>query len=100
MLTREEALQTIHDCRITSLGELAHGYAVYQATTNTLINQLFDQQDQLHQQNKALVDERTNMQKTHQRTIRSYRKQNQTLTDVVEMQSFHIKELEAPKICG
>jgi len=43
MITREEALQTIHDCRITSLGELAHGYTVYQATANTLINQLFDQ---------------------------------------------------------
>ena len=43
MITREEALQTIHDCRITSLGELAHGYTVYEATANTLINQLFDQ---------------------------------------------------------
>ena len=43
MITREEALQTIHDCRITSLGELAHGYVVYQTTANILINQLFDQ---------------------------------------------------------
>lgn len=43
MITREEALQTIHDCRITSLGKLAYGYTVYQATANTLINQLFDQ---------------------------------------------------------
>lgn len=43
MITREEAIQTIHDCRITSLGELAHGYTVYQATANTLINQIFDQ---------------------------------------------------------
>lgn len=43
MITREEAIQTIHDCRITSLGELAHGYMIYQATANILINQLFDQ---------------------------------------------------------
>lgn len=58
MITRKEALQTIHDCRITSLGELAHGYTVYQATANILINQLFDQQDQLQQHIKELEYEK------------------------------------------
>lgn len=54
MITREEALQTIHDCRITSLGELAHGYTVYESTANILINQLFNQQYQLQQHIKDL----------------------------------------------
>ena len=54
MLTREEALQITQQCRITSLGELAHGYVVYQATANEIINQLFDQQNELQQHIKEL----------------------------------------------
>ena len=41
-MTREEALQMTHVCRITSLGEFAHGFVIYQNASREIINQIYD----------------------------------------------------------
>ena len=43
-ITREEALQRIKDCRITSLGKLPHGYVIYESVAIQLINELLAKQ--------------------------------------------------------
>ena len=45
-MTREEAIRMTQDCRITSLGELAHGYVIYQCAAKEIIHQIFDVHEQ------------------------------------------------------
>lgn len=45
-MTREKALQMTHECRITSLGEFAHGFVMYQNASKEIINQIYDHLEQ------------------------------------------------------
>lgn len=55
-MTRIQALQMTHKCRITSLGEFTHGFVIYQNAAKEIINQIYDSLEEQIQGLQSLLD--------------------------------------------